>query len=70
MTQFFRFVHREKNESFWPKKIESLAEQKFDPNFWVKMTQFFRFVHREKKNESFWPKKIESLAEQKFDPIF
>ena len=23
---------REKNESFWPKKNESLAELKFDPN--------------------------------------
>ena len=24
---------REKNESIWPKKIESLAELKFDPKF-------------------------------------
>ena len=66
----------------WPEKIQSLAEQKFDPNFWVKMPQFFCFVHQEKKMSHFdpkhlitggtkiWPKKIQSLAEQKFDPNF
>ena len=47
MTQFFRSVHRKKKwfiltqkilgitggTKIWPKKIQSLAEQKFDPNF-------------------------------------
>ena len=30
---FFASSTERKNESFWPKKIESLAELKFDPNF-------------------------------------
>ena len=29
---FFCFVTERKNESFWPKKIESLEELQFDPN--------------------------------------
>ena len=31
------------------KKIETLAELKFDPNFLVQITKFFRFMHREEK---------------------
>ena len=50
------------------KKIETLAELKFDPIFLVKMTKFFRFMHREKKMSHFDLKKIETLAELKFDP--
>ena len=53
----FCIVHWEKNKLFWPKKIETLAELKFDPNFWVKMTQFLAHC-TERKNESFWPKKL------------
>ena len=42
MTQFFRSVYKEKKLThILTLKVESLAELKFDPTFYVQMTEFF-----------------------------
>ena len=81
MTQFFRFVHERKNESFWPKK-SIIGRTKIWPKFLGQNDSVFslsalkeKMIHFDPKKfitggTKIWPKKIQSLAEQKFDPNF
>ena len=52
---FFSQFPERKNWVIFTKKVESLAEQKLYPNFYVKLTQFFAKCTK-RKIESFWPK--------------
>ena len=45
---FLAFFYWEKNESFWPKKNQSPAEQKFDPNLGQNDSIFSLHALREK----------------------
>ena len=67
MTQFFASCTKRKNESFWSKTIESLAELKLWPKFFDQNVSIFSLRTPREKMSHFDLKKIESLAELKFD---
>ena len=65
---FFSQCTERKNWVLLTLKVESLAEPKFDPNFYFKMTHFLAQSTERKKKWVILTLKVESVAVLIFDP--